>query len=156
MGSFDTTFIESLVAAGVPRDQARTLSEQLQREIDAHYGLHSQVLATKRDLAEFELKIAKEAGLTQERIAEVEMSLRIKIAELDSKLSTKLAELDTKLSARIAELDTKLSAKIAESNERIALTHSRIAEAKNETLRWTLGFMVAQTGILFAAFKLSV
>jgi hypothetical protein len=128
MGSFDITFIESLVAVGVPRDRAQLLSEQLRQEIDGRYSLHAQVLATKRDLADVELKIMNSQTQMQERISNLETGLRNEIN------------------------DVKL--KLGQTNERIADTHFRIAESSRDTLKWILGFMVAQTGMLLAVFKL--
>jgi hypothetical protein len=109
MGSFDINFMESLVAAGIPRPHAQVLTEQLRVEIDGRIALSVQNLATTRDLKELEVRLIQEHSKTQDRISQ--------------------------------------------SNERIAETHTRIAETKTETLKWTLGFMVAQTGILFAAIK---
>lgn len=134
MGSFNLTFIESLVAAGVPRDRAQTLSEQLREEIDARYSLHAQVIATKRDLAELELKLMKEHARTNERI---------------SQSNERISQLETSLRSEINEVKLK----IAESNERIANIGAQIAESKVETLKWTAGFMLAQSGMLFAAIK---
>ncbi len=145
MGSFDITFIESLVAAGIPRERAQILTEQLRSEIVAQFSLHAEAMATKRDLTELEMKLMREHATTQERISQTNERISISEARLSSEIYS--------VNLKIAELSTQLNLKISQSNERIAETHSRIAETKTETLKWTLGFMVAQTGILFAAIK---
>jgi hypothetical protein len=161
MGSFDITFLEALVAAGIPRERAQILTEQLRLEIDGRYLLHAETIATKRDLLELETKLMHEHDKTQERISRSDERIsqtneRISISEvrLSSEINSvklKIFEMNEQLNLKIAELSTQLNLKISQSNERIAETHTRIAETKTETLKWTLGFMVAQTGILFAA-----
>jgi hypothetical protein len=69
-----------------------------------------------------------------------------------------MLELETKLMYEHAKTQERISRsdeRISQTNERIAETHTRIAETKTETLKWTLGFMMAQTGILLAAMKFS-
>ena len=81
MGSFSIAFLETLVSIGVQPDRARSLVEMFDRSIDERYGLHAQIIATKRDLAELETRLARD------------------IAALDNKLVRGLAECN----GRIAE-----------------------------------------------------
>jgi hypothetical protein len=53
MGSFSIAFLEALLAIGIQRDRARSLVDLFDRTIDERYGLHAQILATKRDVAEW-------------------------------------------------------------------------------------------------------
>ena len=85
MGTFSLHFVEALLTIGVPRERAQSLAELLERGIDERYSLHSQVLATKRDLADLELKLVREmaqrSDQTNERISKMEASLRADINE---------------------------------------------------------------------------
>ncbi len=86
MGSFSIAFLETLVSIGVQPDRARSLVEMFDRSIDERYGLHAQILATKRDVAELETRLARD------------------IATLDNKLVQGLAECN----GRIAEAKVDL------------------------------------------------
>jgi hypothetical protein len=74
MGTLNLRFVESLPMIGVPRERAQSLAELLERDIDERYSLRTQVLATKRDLADLEIRIMREMAQrndqTNDRIAE--------------------------------------------------------------------------------------
>ena len=93
MGSFSIAFLEMLVSIGVQPDRARSLVEIFDRSIDERYGLHAQILATKRDVAELETRLAWD------------------IAALDNKLVQGLAECNGRIAdcnSRIAEAKVDL------------------------------------------------
>lgn len=93
MGSFSIAFLETLVSIGVQPDRARSLVEMFDRSIDERYGLHAQILATKRDVAELETRLARD------------------IAALDNKLVQGLAECNGRIAdcnSRIAEAKVDL------------------------------------------------
>ncbi|HMS79160.1 MAG TPA: hypothetical protein PKC20_06440 [Burkholderiaceae bacterium] len=69
MGSFDATLLAALLSAGVSPERAREVVEQLDRAIDERVGLHAQVLATKRDVAELQVAITERIAGSNERIA---------------------------------------------------------------------------------------
>jgi len=80
MGSFKVALLEALLSAGVSPERARAVVEQFERAVDDRYSLHAQVLATKRDVAELETRLAREmAGLARE-IAGVKADLSREIA----------------------------------------------------------------------------
>jgi hypothetical protein len=154
MGSFNATLLAALLSAGVSPDRAREVVEQLDRAIDERFGLHAQVLAIKRDVAELQAAITdriadsnERIARSNERIAELDRNLSGRIVELDRSLSGRIAELDRNLSGRIAELDTRLTS-------RIAATHERIAATKVDLVRWMLAALTAQTALILGAFKL--
>ncbi len=60
MGSFHVALLEALLSAGVSPERARAVVEQFERAVDERYSLHAQVLATKRDLAEMQTRLARE------------------------------------------------------------------------------------------------
>jgi predicted nucleic acid-binding Zn-ribbon protein len=171
MGSLNATLLAALMSAGVSPDRAREVVEQLDRAIDERFGLHAQVLATKRDVVELQAKIVdriadsnERIARTNERVAELDRSLSGRIAEtheriaaLDRDLSGRIADVDLRLSGRIVELDRSLSGRIAELDRslsgRIAATHERIAETKADLVKWTLAALTAQTALILGAFK---
>ena len=60
MGSFHVALLEALLSAGVSPERARAVVEQFERAVDERYSLPAQVLATKRDLAEMQTRLARE------------------------------------------------------------------------------------------------
>ena len=97
MGSFNVALLEALLSAGVSRERARAVVDLFDKSIDERYGLHAQVLATKRDLAELNVALARD------------------IAEVQAKLSATLAELDTRLTRELTELRGAVRSQISES-----------------------------------------
>jgi hypothetical protein len=70
MGSFTSALLEALLSAGVAPDRARTVVELFDRSVDERYGLHAQILATKRDLADVETRLTRHLAENSSRIAE--------------------------------------------------------------------------------------
>lgn len=70
MGSFDQTIIDALMSVGVSRERAQSVAEILERRIDERFSLHAQVLATKRDIADLELKLVREMTANNQRLAD--------------------------------------------------------------------------------------
>jgi hypothetical protein len=60
MGSFNVALLEALLSAGVSPERARAVVDLFDRSVDERYGLHAQVLATKRDIAELEMRLLRE------------------------------------------------------------------------------------------------
>ena len=86
MGSFNLALLNALLSIGVQPDRAREVVELFDRSVDERYGLHAQVIATKRDVAELETLLVRD------------------IATLDNKLVQGLAECNS----RIAEAKVDL------------------------------------------------
>jgi septal ring factor EnvC (AmiA/AmiB activator) len=139
MGSFNVALLEALLSAGVSHDRARAVVDLFDRSIDERYGLHAQVLATKRDVAEINASLGREIAGTRVEIAET----RAEIAQTRAEIAQTRAE----LKRDIAELETRLS-------KDIAATNARIAETKADLTRWMLGALTAQTALLLGAMKL--
>ncbi|GAA4400678.1 hypothetical protein GCM10023089_01170 [Quisquiliibacterium transsilvanicum] len=124
MGSFNFALLDALLSAGVAPDRARQVVDLFDRSVDERYGLHAQVLATKRDLAELETRLVRE-------IAEN----RVGIAAMNE---------------RIAETHSS----IAGTHARIAETNARIAETRADLIKWMLAALTAQTALLLGALRL--
>lgn len=125
MGTFDNALLEALLSVGISPERARAVVESFDRSIDERYSLHAQVLATKRDLAELETRLAREIGACRERIAAGD---------------ARINEVNAGLVGRINEVNANLSA--------------RIAASKTELLKWMLGALTAQTALLVGIVKL--
>ncbi len=95
MGSFTVNMFEALVSIGISRERAQSLCDLFERGIDERYSLHAQVLATKRDLADLELKLMREMSQSSERIAQTN--------ERVSQTNERIAQLETRLRVDIAE-----------------------------------------------------
>jgi len=131
MGSFNFALLDALVSAGVAPDRARQVVDLFDRSVDERYGLHAQVIATKRDLAELETRLVRE-------IAEN----RVGIAAMNERIAG--------THSSIAETN----ARIAETNARIAETNARIAETRADLIKWMLAALTAQTALLLGALRL--
>ena len=127
MGSFSVALLEALLSAGVAPERARNVVDLFDRSVDERYGLHAQVLATKRDLAELETRLTREVGQNTVSIA----ATNERIAETN---------------ARIVETN----ARIAEANARI---DARIAETRADLIKWMLAALTAQTALLLGAIR---
>lgn len=100
MGSFNVALLEALLSVGVPHDRARAVVDLFDRSVDERYGLHAQVLATKRDLAEFATKRDLAEFATKRDMAELETRLakelaatQVQIAETRSQIASTKADL---------------------------------------------------------------
>ena len=125
MGSFNVALLEALLSAGVSPERARAVVEQFERAVDDRYSLHAQVLATKRDVAELEVRLTREmAGLSRE-----------------------MAGLRTDLGREIAGVKADLSREIAAGKV-------EIAAGKVDLVKWALAALTAQTALLLGASRL--
>jgi septal ring factor EnvC (AmiA/AmiB activator) len=132
MGSFTAALLDALLSVGISPERARNVVELFDKSIDERYGLHAQVLATKRDVAEINASLGREIAQTKVEIAET----RAEIARTRAELKRDIAQLETRLSRDIAA------------------TNARIAETKADLTRWMLGALTAQTALLLGAMKL--
>jgi hypothetical protein len=81
MGSFNLALLNALLSIGVQPDRAREVVELFDRSVDERYGLHAQVIATKRDVAELETRMVQGLADCNNRIAEC--NSRIAEAKVD-------------------------------------------------------------------------
>ncbi len=90
-GSFDIALLEALLSAGVSHERARTVVDLFDKSVDERYGLHAQVLATRRDVAEINASLGREIAETRVAIAETRAELKRDIVELETRLSKDIA-----------------------------------------------------------------
>lgn len=80
MGSFNVALLEALLSAGVAPDRARAVVDLFERSVDERYSLHSQILATKRDVAELEARLARDMAEMEGRLSRDIAANRTEIA----------------------------------------------------------------------------
>jgi hypothetical protein len=128
MGSFNVALLEALLSAGVSPERARAVVDLFDRSVDERYSLHAQVLATKRDVAELETRLARD------------------MASMEGRLSREIAATKVEIAATKVE--------IAATHAEIASTKVEIAGMKVDLAKWFLGALTAQTALLLGAAKL--
>ena len=121
--SFDTLkFVEKLIAAGMPAEQAKALSEAQKEVFEETFD---GTLAKKADLTETENDLKTE-------IIQVKNELKAEIAEV----RTEIAGVRADLKAEITEVKNELKGEIMGVKADIKL------------LRWMMGFLLAGVGTL--------
>ena len=80
MGSFNVALLEALLSAGVSPERARAVVDLFDRSVDERYSLHAQVLATKRDVAELETRLARDMASMEGRLSREIASTKVEIA----------------------------------------------------------------------------
>lgn len=78
-------------------------------------------------------------------------ALRRDNAQINTELKRDIREAELRLEAKIVEIHVKIAdthTKIADTHTKIADTNAKIAEAKTDIIKWVIGFMVAQTGLI--------
>ena len=68
---------EALTAANVPVDKARAVATSIKRDINEHYALHAEQLATRGDVEQ----VRKEVALVQKDVADLKSELMKTMAE---------------------------------------------------------------------------
>ena len=127
MGAVNQTLIEELVAMGLPRERAASVASSIEQSLDDRYSLHSQILATKRDLADLDVKLIREMAQHSERMA-----------------------------AQFALVNDRIShtnERISQTNERISQTNILIADTKVDLLKFMIGAFIANAGLMLGAIK---
>ena len=147
--AFDThRFVKRLTDSGFTEKQAETLA-------DEHVSLLNANLATKSDVATIDERIAQ----VDERIARLEE----RVAQIDERVAQideRVAQIDervARLEERVAQIDervARLEDRVARVDERVAQVGERIEASKSDLLKWILGALIAQGGLIVALVKL--
>ena len=136
MGSFSVALLEALLSAGVSPERAHRVVELFDQSIDERYGLHAQVIATKRDLAEMETRLVREMAQTRThadaRLAERDLAI--------ARIQAGVDKLTSSTDSGLAGLATSMDA--------------RLADTRADLIKWMLAALTAQTALLLAASKL--
>ena len=127
--AFDThRFVKRLTECGFTERQAETLAEE-------HVALLNANLATKADIARVEARIES----TKAGIETLRQETKADIARVEARIESTKAGIET------LRQETKAD---------IARVEARIETAKADTLKWMIGAMVAQGGLIVALVKL--
>ncbi|MCA3180517.1 MAG: hypothetical protein ACK50I_18090 [Burkholderiales bacterium] len=86
MGSFNVALLEALLSAGVSPERARAVVELFDRSIDERYSLHAQILATKRDVAELETRLARDMASMRTELSGELASVKVEMAGMKADL----------------------------------------------------------------------
>ncbi len=119
--AFDThRFVKRLTQTGFTEAQAEALA-------DEQANLLSANLATKQNLLELE-------AVQKQDLTELKGDLERQLVELKGDLERQLAELKGDLERQLAELKGDLE--------------RQLGELKGDLLKWMIGAMIAQTGVI--------
>ena len=80
-------------------------------------------------------------------LLEVEHHLETRINDVEHRLETKIDDVEHRLEAKIDEVEHRLEA-------RIIGVETKIAESKIDMIKWMVGLLLAQTGLLLGGLKL--
>lgn len=81
-------------------------------------------------------------------IVEKQLVSKSEMEQYENALRRDNAQINTELKRDIREAELRLETKIVETHVKIADTNAKIAEAKTDIIKWVIGFMVAQTGLI--------
>ena len=136
--AFDThRFVKRLTGAGMNERQAEVLADEQVALLNAN-------LATKAELADVEANLAA-------RIAQVEASLEARIAQVEASLEARIAQVEANLRSEIAQVEASLEARIAQVEANL---RSEIAQVEARLLRWMVGALIAQAGLIVGLLRL--
>ena len=131
--AFDThRFVKRLTESGFTERQAETLAEE-------HVALLNANLATRTDIARIEAGIDVLRQETRADIARVEAGIDV---------------LRQETRADIARVEAGIDVLRQETRADIARVEAKIESVKADLLKWLLGALIAQTGLIVTLIKL--
>ena len=109
--------------------------------------------ATRKEIKELEQTTRKEIKELNLKIEESREATRKEIASLREDTKREIASLKEDTKREIKGLGEDTRREIKELDRKITGLEVKIAETKTETLKWTAGFLLAQTGVIVALIK---
>ncbi|MBF0610353.1 MAG: DUF1640 domain-containing protein [Magnetococcales bacterium] len=172
---FDTySFVKKLKEAGLNERQAEIQAEALLNLVEDRLANKQDIQNLQRDLAtnrsdlqrDLEAMRAESLRHFNELNADLQRAIKgidEKIENTRAKLEWDIKELDTKIETIRAELKQDIKALEMSNQKEIAIVKAElfkaIAESKSETIRWVVGFAMAQfamsAGIMAAVLRLA-
>ena len=150
-------FVETLRPT-FTEEQAERLSRALSLAVE---NLPPNRPTANREIKELELKIEEFRESTRKEIKVSEQATREEIKELELKIEESRESTRKEIEGlkewtrkEIRESEQATRKEIKELERVVKGLDVRIAETKSETLKWTAGFLLAQTGAIAALFKL--
>ena len=130
--AFDThRFVKRLTQTGFTETQAEALA-------DEQVHLLNSNLATRQNLAELKAEL-------QQEMTKLEGKLKQEMTELEGRLKQQMTELEGRLKEQIIQVKGDLERQMAELEGRLK---QQMAEHKADLLKWMIGAMIAQTGVI--------
>lgn len=130
MGSTILKLYDDLRRAANEEEKDRIIAEAFDA-LDDRYP-HLGNIVTRTDLSETELRLQKEIAETNQEIAKTNQEI-------------------AKTNQEIAKVEASLKLDIADVKKDIADVKMDIADLKISSIKWLLGFILAQTGLLISA-----
>ena len=126
---------DKLLAAPDDKTRARLIAEAFER-LEERYPPIAD-LATQASVKETELRLLKEIETVRKEMREMEGKLRLEIETVHKEMR---------------EMEGKPRLKIEGVRKEIETVRKEIAILKTDIIKWIIGLLIAQTGILIAVF----
>src|ERR687896_2048740 len=126
---------DKLLAAPDDKTRARLIAEAFER-LEERYPPIAD-LATQASVKETELRLIKEIETVRKEMREMEGKLRLEIEGVRKEMR---------------EMGGKLRLEIEGVRKEIETVRKEIAVLKTDLIKWIIGLLIAQTGILIAVF----
>jgi uncharacterized protein with gpF-like domain len=133
------TYIDRLTRGGFTPDQARASAEALEFAF-------SESVATRSDIAELKHQIESVKTDLEHQIGSVKTDLEHQIGSVKSDLEHQIGSVKADLEHQM----TSIRSEITTTEKRLEL---KIANTKNETLRWIFAFNLGLVGAIFTIIK---
>jgi hypothetical protein len=135
---------DKLLAAPDDKTRARLIAEAFER-LEERYPPIAD-LATQASVKETELRLLKEIETVRKEMREMEGKLRLEIEGVRKEIR----EVESGLRLEIEGMRKEM--REMEGKLRIETVRKEIAVLKTDLIKWIIGLLIAQTGILIAVF----
>jgi predicted nucleic acid-binding Zn-ribbon protein len=144
---------DKLLAAPDDKTRARLIAEAFER-LEERYPPIAD-LATQASVKETELRLLKEIETVRKEMREMEGKLRLEIEGVRKEIREVESGLRLEIEGvrkEMREMEGKLRLEIEGVRKEIETVHKEIAVLKTDLIKWIIGLLIAQTGILIAVF----
>ena len=142
--AFDThRFVKHLTENGFTEQQAEVLADEQVSLLNSNLATQADVAAIQRDIAAIHRDIDALRQATKADIASVQRE--IEALRQETKADIEALRQETKADIEVLRQETKAS---------IAGVQREIAEVKSDLIKWMVGALIAQGGVIVALLKL--
>ena len=142
--AFDThRFVKHLTENGFTEQQAEVLADEQVSLLNSNLATQADVAAIQRDIAAIHRDIDALRQETKTSIAGVQRE--IEVLRQETKADIEVLRQETKADIEVLRQETKTS---------IAGVQREIAEVKSDLIKWMVGALIAQGGVIVALLKL--
>lgn len=129
-------YAETLERGGFTEEQAKAAAHALAEAIEPMF-------ATKQDLWGVEARLKHETLAAEMRLNEKIDKVEMRLNERADKLDCKVDLVETRLDHKIDALEERIMRKLAEE----------LGRCKDQMIRWMVGILVVQSGVIAVLFK---